>query len=225
MRSPFLVVLDCDGTLVDAQAGIIAAMQAAFTGEGLAPPAPNAIRRTVGLSLRAAIARLSPDTTAPDFARLEDAYKARHVTLRQDPGHVEPLYEGAIAALDRLEGMGALLAIATGKGRRGLEASLDRHGISDRFVALVTADDAPGKPAPDMLHLAMDAAGIEPARTLMVGDTSFDMEMARAARVRALGVAWGYHAPADLRAAGAERVLESFADLPGAAAMFLEGAA
>lgn len=218
---PCLVVFDCDGTLVDAQAGIIRAVVEAFAAAGLAPPAHEAIRRSVGLSLEAAMIQLVPEADADQVLRLADLYRDAFVALRQHPDFIEPLYAGALEALEGLGAAGAILGVATGKGRRGLRHSLERHGLLDRFSVLQTADDAAGKPAPEMLYNAMAATGIGPTRTLMVGDTTFDMLMARAARVASVGVAWGYHAPEELSAAGAGRVLDRFADLmPHAAELF-----
>jgi phosphoglycolate phosphatase len=210
----FLVVLDCDGTLVDAQAGIIAAMTLAMTSEGFAPPPALAIRRVVGLSLEAAFARLVPNAEPPTLAKLADHYQDAAIERHHQPELAEPLYPGAVAALDRLQAVGALLGIATGKGTRSLRALLERHGLTHRFVTVKTADDAPSKPAPDMLLMAMAEAGVTPERTMMVGDTSFDMAMAVAARARPIGVGWGYHDRAALVASGARRVLDGFEELP-----------
>jgi len=110
------------------------------------------------------------------------------------------------------------LGIATGKSRRGLLAGLKRHGLHRQFVTLQTADDGPAKPHPESLFRAMADVGARPAETVVVGDTTFDMEMAGNAKATAIGVAWGYHAPAELRASGAARIVERFADLPEALA-------
>jgi phosphoglycolate phosphatase len=219
---PCLIMFDCDGTLVDAQAGIIQGVVEAFAAAGLPAPADEAIRRGVGLSLAAAFERLLPEADPDLVARLSALYRDAFVALRQRPAFAEPLYPGTVELLDRLGAAGCVLGIATGKGRRGLRHSLDRHGLLDRFTVLQTSDDAAGKPAPDMLLNAMAATGIGRDRTVMVGDTTFDMLMAGAARVPAVGVSWGYHAPAELLAAGAGRVLDRFADLvPHAAELFM----
>ncbi|MDB5359058.1 MAG: haloacid dehalogenase [Rhodospirillales bacterium] len=221
MVEPCLIVFDCDGTLVDAQAGIIQAMLEAFAAAGLPPPGSEAIRRGVGLSLEAAVERLLPEPDPDLVLRLADLYRDAFVALRQRPEFTEPLYPGTLDMLDRLGRAGIVLGVATGKGRRGLRHSLERHGLQDLFTVLQTADDAAGKPAPDMLLNAMAETGIERNRTLMVGDTTFDMLMAQAARVASVGVSWGYHAPGELAAAGAARVLDRFADLvPHAAELF-----
>jgi phosphoglycolate phosphatase len=219
---PCLIVFDCDGTLVDAQAGIIQAVAEAFGAAGLPAPSAEAVRRGVGLSLEAAVERLLPEAGPALVLRLSDLYRDAFVALRQRPEFTEPLYPGTIDMLDRLGAAGYVLGVATGKGRRGLRHSLERHGLLDRFTVLQTADDAAGKPAPDMLLNAMAATGIGRDRTLMVGDTTFDILMAEAARVASIGVSWGYHAPAELMAAGAGRVLDRFADLvPHAAELFM----
>ena len=121
----------------------------------------------------------------------------------------EPLFEGIAALLGRLKGNGWLLGVATGKSDRGLQSCLVNHGIFDLFVTLQTADRHPSKPDPSMLAAAMREAGAEPADTVMIGDTAYDIAMARAAGCRALGVAWGYHEPRELLAAGAEAVAQT----------------
>jgi phosphoglycolate phosphatase len=211
-----LAVFDLDGTLVDSQHMIAAAMAAAFAGLGLAPPEVAAVRRVVGLSLGTAVARLAPGLGGAGQLELEARYKDAFAALRHAGEVVEAPFDGAFAALDTLEQAGWLLGIATGKSVLGLAATLERFGLTGRFVTLQTADTNPGKPAPQMLHRAMEQAGVGPAATVMIGDTSFDMEMAGNAWVAALGVDWGYHEGAELMAAGAARVVGRFADLPGA---------
>ncbi len=208
-----LAVFDMDGTLVDSQHMIVAAMGQAFEAEGLAVPEAGTVRRVVGLSLGAAMARLAPDLDSAGHGALEAHYKEAFSALRESGEVVEMLYHGAVDTLDALADAGWVLGIATGKSMRGLTATLERFGLTDRFMTLQTPDLAPGKPAPDMLHRAMADAGVEAGATVMIGDTSFDMEMARNARVAALGVAWGYHEERELVAAGAAQVIASFDDL------------
>jgi len=138
--------------------------------------------------------------------------------ISTDPDYDEPLYPSALEAIDALRASGALLAVATGKGRRGLRMTLERHGIIDRFEVLKTADDGPGKPHPQILLDAMADLGASAETTVMLGDTAYDMAMARAAEAHAIGVAWGYHAPEDLAAHGAAHVLHDYAEVPGAVA-------
>jgi phosphoglycolate phosphatase len=209
-----LVVFDCDGTFVDSQHVIIACMLQAYAAHGLPAPEASAIRRVIGLPLLECMARLSPEHPEDRHALLSEAYKEAFLASRQRPDHNEPLFDGAAAALERLEAQGYLLGVATGKARRGLNAVLDRHGLAHRFVTLQTADIGPGKPHPAMLERAMAETGVAPQDVFMIGDTSYDMLMARNAGVHAIGVSWGYHPAEELRAAGAHSVIESFAELP-----------
>ena len=211
--SPCLAVFDCDGTLVDSQHNIVAAMAEAWRAFGLEPPLGGAVRRVVGLPLVDAIAVLFPEGERRDHIALSDLYKDAFRILRQRPDHHEPLYPGTIETLNILETKGVLLAVATGKSRRGLVATLDRHGLAERFTVLKTADDAPGKPNPHMLLAAMKETGATPETTVMIGDTVFDIEMAVNAQTPAIGVSWGYHDPAELVSAGASEIVDRFGDV------------
>lgn len=211
-----LVVFDCDGTLVDSQRLIIEAMHRAFAAEGLALPEPQAIRHIVGLALDKAMTRLCDEIDHSTCVRLVDGYKAAFTELRKEPVVRETLFPGAREALDRTEAAGCLLGIATGKSRRGLAATLEHHDLTSYFMTVQTADDAPSKPHPEMLHRAMAEAGAHPQETALIGDTVYDIEMAANAGVAAVGVAWGYHEVGALHAAGAHRVIEDFRALPAA---------
>lgn len=211
-----LAVFDCDGTLVDSQANIGRAMDEAFRMSGLTPPPIAVTRRIVGLSLVEAMRALLPGGDDATHRRLTADYKdAFHRLRANDALDPEPLFEGVVEALDRLLAHGWLLGVATGKSDRGLAHVLDAHGIADRFVTLQTADRHPSKPDPAMLIAAMDEAGALAQDVAMIGDTSFDMAMAKAAGARAIGVAWGYHAPDELSTAGAELVAAHARELPG----------
>lgn len=210
-----LLVFDVDGTLVDSQAAIVAAMNRTFDALGLPPPTPAQTRRVVGLSLEEAVARLLPPDAGPALiARAAQHYKHAFYTARHEPGYAEPLFPDVAETLPRLNHPQVCLGIATGKSRRGLMATLAHHGLSAHFVTLQTADGGHGKPHPRMLHDAMRDVGAEPDETLVIGDTVFDMEMAHSAGTPALGVGWGYHDAAELTAAGAQRILDRFAELP-----------
>ncbi len=208
-----LVVFDCDGTLVDSQHSVVEAMRQAFTGRGLAAPAPEAVRRTVGLSLDVAMGALFPDGDAGDWAALARDFRTASMDIRLASDYHEPLYPGAVEAIEALDAAGYLLGVATGKSRRGLDHTLDAFGLRQRFVTLQTADDAPSKPHPGMLQRAMAETGSAAGETLVVGDTTFDVEMAVNAGAAAVGVSWGYHHADELMAAGARRILDSFAEL------------
>ena len=210
-----LAVFDCDGTLVDSQANICRAMEATFIAHRLDPPDRAAIRGIVGLSLAPAIARLLPEADADLHHAMAEEYKRAFHAMRAsaalDP---EPLYDGILETLDALDAAGWLLGVATGKSDRGLRLILEHHGIYDRFVTLQTADRHPSKPHPAMLELAIAEAGATPGTTAMIGDTSYDMAMARAAGARAVGVLWGYHTSAELLGAGAQVIADHASQLP-----------
>lgn len=209
-----LAVFDCDGTLVDSQANILLAMHDAFAGAGLALPDAHATRRVVGLSLAEAMAELAPDLNSAAHARLAADYKSafqqRRFDKRLDP---EPLYPGIAEGLATLSEAGWLLGVATGKSDRGLHLILEHHGLAHHFVTLQTADRHPSKPHPAMLHAAIAEAGADAASSVMIGDTVFDIAMARNAGVRAIGVDWGYHDDYELHDAGAARVVSTMAEL------------
>lgn len=211
---PRLALFDCDGTLVDSQHTIVAAMGAAFDAIGMAAPDSERIRRVVGLRLDLAITALAGELEAEAQETAVDAYLATFQALHGDPGHVEPLYDGMRAVLDALEADGWLLGVATGKSFAGLCSALDRHGLRTRFATLQTADRAPSKPAPDMVLRALAETGVERPRLVVIGDTGFDIGMAVNADVASIGVGWGYHAVAELAAAGATRTAERCAELP-----------
>jgi phosphoglycolate phosphatase len=208
-----LAVFDCDGTLVDGQAGVCAAMDAAFIAHGLAAPDHHIVRRVVGLSLPQAIRLLLPD--GDEALRNEiDAEYRRAFRAAREAGHlVEPLYAGIRETLDALRGAGWALAVATGKSDRGLEHCLATHGLSSHFISLQTADRHPSKPHPAMLEAALFEAGVLPDQAVMIGDTAYDMTMAVNAGVRGLGVDWGYHTPTELAEAGAAAVARDPAHL------------
>ena len=216
MPHPFrLIVFDFDGTLVDSLQNIVTAFSRAFEDQGFPAPGSDAIRRIVGLRLETAAAQLLPNSEDMDTAeRIADAYRAASRDLHARNLVEEPLYPGVRETLALLNRPDVCLGIATGKSRRGLIGSLERHGLSELFVTLQTSDDGPGKPHPEILHRAMSEVGAEPDETVVIGDTSYDMQMAVNAGARALGVAWGYHGAEELRASGAAHIVESFTDLP-----------
>ena len=201
-----LAIFDCDGTLVDSQHNICLAMERCFAAAGLPPPARERTRAVVGLSLIEAMRRMLPEAEPDHHVDLAEQYKAAFQAMRAEALVEEPLYDGIAELIDALKAEGWLLGVATGKSDRGLALCLDHHGIAGRFVTLQTADRHPSKPDPSMIALAMADAGAAPQTTMMIGDTSYDMAMARAAGVTAVGVGWGYHHEEELRRAGAHHV-------------------
>ena len=211
-----LAVFDCDGTLVDGQADVCWAMERAFTRAGLAAPDNHAVRRIVGLSLPAAVRSLAPDLSDDQNRAVTEFYRSSFRARREEGLLDEPLYDGIAELLRDLHAGGWSLAVATGKSDRGLAACLATHGISDLFVSLQTADRHPSKPHPAMLEAALLEAGAAHAQAVMIGDTTFDMMMARSIGVAAIGVGWGYHGTNELLTSGAARVVATAADLAAA---------
>jgi len=210
-----LILFDVDGTLVDSQVSIVAAMTATFEVARLPVPARARILSIVGLSLDHAMQRLAPD--APSHDDLVTGYKQAYHTQRlQDVSNKgSPLYPGALDTLRQLATLpDVLLGVATGKSQRGLDALLTAHGLETMFVTRQVADHHPSKPHPSMIETAMAETGVTRDATVMIGDTSFDMDMAQAAGVAGIGVSWGYHDRASLR--NASTVIDSFSALPSA---------
>jgi len=216
-----LAIWDMDGTLVDSREVIQTAMERAFGVMGLPIPDYEATRQTVGLPLNEVCRRLAPD--AFDDYKLPDlveAYRQAFIARRAEPGFVEPLYTGAIEALETLREDNWLIGLATGKSRRGINAIFKMHPLEQFFDTIWSADDGPGKPSPFMVEEAMKAVGAEPHESLMIGDATFDILMGRAANMRTLGVSWGFGKTSELEAAGAHEVHHDFASLNAALADF-----
>lgn len=208
-----LAIFDCDGTLTDGQAAVCRAMALAFAETGLPAPDLHQVRRTVGLSLPHAVERLAPAAAVDLRAQAVEAYKAAFRAARMDGSLHEPLFPGMGDLVRRLHRRGWLLGVATGKSDRGTKATLATHALSQCFTTLQTADRHPSKPHPAMLLAAMEEALARPENSVMIGDTVYDMEAARAAGVRAIGVDWGYHEADELLAAGAVAVARTAAEL------------
>ena len=210
-----LVLFDVDGTLVDSQAHIMLAMQVAFADQGLDCPPRDAVLSIVGLSLAEAFRVLAPDQGEDRVQKLVEGYKDAFADARmKNAAALSPLYPGARDCIDALARRDDyIFGISTGKSRRGLDHVLALHGLENTFVTQQVADFHPSKPHPSMAQTAMTETGAD--RGVMIGDTTYDMEMGRAAGLKTIGVDWGYHRAADLRPM-ADKVITSFADLPRA---------
>lgn len=210
-----LVIFDLDGTLIDSVGLIVETVTNTFRAVNEPVPDERAIRAVSGITARDALAILAPSATSERIDTLMDSYRNHY---RGSAGVArEPLFSGALEALDRLQADPAtILAVATGKGYNGAVTLLERHGIIGRFHSIQTPDHNRGKPDPQMIDTAMAKAGATREQSVMIGDTVHDMRMARAARVKAIGVTWGYHEKSDLIAEGADIVIDDFADLDAA---------
>ena len=207
-----LVIFDVDGTLVDSQAHILASMAGAFAAHGLAMPARSEVLSIVGLSLPQAFLRLVPDR--PDLAdSLTQAYKDTFAGLRMagDAASQSPLFPGAAEVLASLAAQDeVLLGIATGKSKRGLDHLFELHGWHGLFQTVQVSDFHPSKPHPAMVEACLAETGVAAECAVMVGDTTYDMEMGRAAGVHTVGVDWGYHSADALRGVPASAVIDRF---------------
>lgn len=211
MRRFELLVFDWDGTLMDSEARIVACLQGAISDLSLPHREVSALRNIIGLGLAEAIQTLFPGSDADVQHAVVERY--RHHFLVADPTP-STLFEGAAETLHALAAEGYLLAVATGKGRRGLDKVLEETGLGPLFHATRCADETCSKPHPQMLLELMDHLGAEPQATLMIGDTEYDMEMARNARTAALGVSYGVHHPERLLRHEPLGCLDSIGDLP-----------
>jgi phosphoglycolate phosphatase len=212
-----LVIFDCDGTIVDSQAGIVLSMDHAFKSLGLKPPSRAETLAVVGLSLPEAFSMLAPGAEYETKVELAERYKAAFRELNHDPSETEILYDGARATIEDLSSAeDIVLGIATGKSRRGVDRLFDREGWHKCFATIQTADDHPSKPNPSMILKAMAETGASKAETVMIGDTTYDIQMARAAGVGSIGVTWGYHDREELEEAEASLIIDTYDALPGA---------
>ena len=191
-----LIVFDWDGTLADSTAPIAAAIRAACAAVGRPMPSERDARYVIGLGLADALAHVAPGLTADETRELAAHYR-RHY-LDREP--TIPLFEGVSQLLADLDDGGFLLGVATGKTRAGLDRAIAKNGLAGRFHATRCADEGFPKPHPDMLLALMDRLGAEPRDTLMIGDTTHDLQMARNAGVDCLAVTYGAHPPAALGA-------------------------
>jgi|ERR1044072_302043 phosphoglycolate phosphatase len=208
-----LVIFDCDGTLVDSQHMICTAMGRAYMAHKLPVPERATMLSIVGLSLTEAFTELGKGVAQFPVASLAEHYRLAFHALRECGANIEPLYPGARDVVEALSDRDdVVLGIATGKSQRGVRLVLGHHGLLERFVTIQTADDSPSKPDPGMVVAAMRDVGATPENTVVVGDTVFDIAMARAAGAAAIGVSWGYHTRDSLVASGAP-VIDAFATL------------
>ena len=204
-----LLIFDWDGTLMDSAGVIVDSIQRACEDIGLEAPSERASRQIIGLGLIQALQTLLPDLPADDYPRLVERY--RHHYLGRDAEL--PLFAGVADGIRDLHDAGFTLAVATGKSRVGLERALESSGLGAWFAATRCADQTHSKPHPAMVLELIDELDGDPARTLVIGDTSHDLLMAANAGVASLGVTYGAHEPADLHPHAPLALAASFADV------------
>lgn len=204
-----LIVFDWDGTLLDSAGTIVACIQAAAIDLGLEPPADERARHVIGLGLSEALRHALPELEPERHHELADRY--RHHYLARD--HELPLFQGAAELVADLAAGGYLLAVATGKSRKGLDRAFASSGLGPHFHASRCADECHSKPHPQMLEELMDELGVPPGLTLMIGDTTHDLQMAANAGVGALAVAYGAHPREALEELSPLHCATSMADL------------
>jgi len=207
-------VFDLDGTLIDSASSIVEGITACWNACGFPALDPAQARRVIGLPWDRSLQVLLPGSGERELGMIRAYYEEVMSGRRSAPPRREPIFPGACEALAELGDAGTLLAIVTSRGSHRVHDILTECGIAHRFLTVKTVDHGPGKPNPFLLNQAMGEAGVEPHQTVMVGDTTYDIEMARNARTAAVGVSWGVHDAHELTAAGAHRVVARFEDIP-----------
>lgn len=207
-----LVIFDFDGTLVDSRKLIIESHRIIFGKFGLTPPREDDSLALIGKSLELVLLQLAgPDAPVQEMS---EAYRHLLPVLRADPAFAEAPFKGAEELLATLAARDGLrLGIATGHVLHAIAPALEHFGWRKFFCTVQTADKAPSKPHPAMLLQAIGEAGVRASDAIMIGDTTFDMEMAKAADIHGVAVAWGYHRPERLMTAGAACVVSDMDEL------------
>ncbi|QEY23834.1 HAD-IA family hydrolase [Neisseria animalis] len=208
---PKLVIFDWDGTLADTTSPIIATFQESFKACGLPVPAADEIRPLIGYNLPSIIRRLAPDLGEHLYEELAETYAAHY--LNPNNRNMR-LFDSAIPCLQTLKEQGYWLAVATGKGRTGLDKAIAQTQTAGFWLATACASEQPSKPAPDMVFKLCDELGLMPSETLVVGDTTHDLDMAANAGAPAVAVSTGAHTVEQLRGSLHLAVLNDLSELP-----------
>ena len=204
-----LFLFDCDGTILDSVGIIHDSMARTFAEFGYPRPLLADTRSIIGLTLNLAIARLRDVEIDAEVEQMTTRYKEIFHQIYNTPGFTQSLFPGMGVLVEQLAAMPhATLGVVTGKSRRGMDMFFATHGYRERFGPIRTADDCPSKPHPAMVTECCAEVGIGSGQTVVIGDSVFDMQMAKSAGARAIGVAWGYNSVPDLRAAGADAIAE-----------------
>ncbi len=216
------IVFDCDGTLVNSQQELMQGIRMAWNAEGLSAPLLSSVLSIVGLPLDEAILSLNPKGGEEQNTRLKLAYLNAFSENIFDTETDEVLYDGVIETLQTINTDNTLMAIVTGRGRQGLQKVLDRHDLGKFFAITKTADCGAGKSNPQVLLEAMAEVGADKKNTIIIGDTIHDIEMGNNAKIKSIGVSFGYHSVDDLKNAGASIIVDDFSYLPQAINTILE---
>lgn len=207
-----LVILDWDGTLMDSEARIVASALAAARDLERQDLEGHRVRDIIGLGLMEAVRTLFPEDPDEFCLRFIERYRSHFLA---DDGNPMPLFPGVDRTLVSLSEAGYLLAVATGKGRTGLDRALEETGLGSLFVTSRCADEAQSKPHPQMVEEILNFTGVDPAAAVMVGDTEFDLNMAANAGIGAIGVAYGVHHRERLLRLSPWALIDEFPALPG----------
>lgn len=205
-----LIIFDWDGTLMDSADKIANCIIASATQLGIKEPSKEQVKSIIGLSLQEAMRILFPDESEVVINKLVENYKYHFLTADDTP---QGLFAGVVEGLESLNEAGALLAVATGKARRGLKRVFDEVGVEHLFTVSRCADETRSKPHPQMLHEILDFTAIDPHNSIMIGDTTFDMDMASNANMHGLAAGYGVHDPQVLTDAKAIAVIDTFTEI------------
>ncbi len=205
-------MFDVDGTLIDSLNFIVTVVNKVCVKHGQSEQSADFIKDGVGLSREKSLRRLFPEVSDVELMQIADEVKEEVSKLRGS-GYKDPLFAGTEEILSRLEEQGYLLGIATGNSFPALQEILKLYNMEKRFICLKTADRSPSKPNPAMLIEASKETGVDVTNIVMVGDSVYDMQTAKNAGAKAVGVSWGYNSSSDLQNAGADIIINKFAEL------------
>jgi phosphoglycolate phosphatase len=209
-KSYRLVIFDWDGTLADSMAQIVSCMRQTFEALGLPRPDEMLIRHTVGLSLEAVASRLAPQVDRLMIGQIADTYRRLALTNRN---HSAQLFDGVKSGLSSLREQGFYLAVATGMGRRGLDAALNNSELSDLFDITRCADETCSKPDPMMLDEILTDLNLRAENAIMIGDTSYDIEMANNIGMDSIAVTYGMHEEVHLHPCKPRYLINHFSEI------------
>jgi phosphoglycolate phosphatase len=210
---PRLAVFDLDGTLLDSAGSIVAGVMACWEACAFPLPEADQVRRIIGLPWDESVRTLLPGAGDAEFARIQAYHESVARGERTRPPRRQDLFPGAREMLDAVEASGYLLGIITSRSSGRLHELLEAQDIGHRFVSLKTTDHGPGKPSPHLMLQTLSEIGVDREDAVMVGDTTFDILMARNAGTSAIGVSWGVHEPHELREAGAHHVVDELHEI------------